>query len=112
MPNQAAKRFCRNAGCPALVATGYCEAHKSAAYDKWTQQEKNQIYDYRWIRVRLSFLRENPLCVDCLEKGIVTAAAEVHHRLKARDYPALRLDPTNLMSLCKACHNVRTARGE
>lgn len=112
MPNQKAKRFCRKAGCPSLVANGYCDAHKQAGYDKWMQHDKNEIYDYRWGLVRKSFLREHPLCADCLEKGIVTAAAEVHHRLKARDYPALRLDSANLMSLCKACHNVRTARGE
>ena len=111
MPNGKAKRFCRRSGCPALVESGYCDAHKSHAQDKWAQAEKNKVYDRRWATVRLLYLRDNPLCVDCEAKGIFTAAEEVHHIKKAKLFPELRLEPSNLMSLCKACHAVRTARG-
>jgi len=52
------------------------------------------------------FLNEHPLCADCGH-----AATEVHHKIDIRQQPGLRLDPTNLESLCKACHSTRTGRG-
>ena len=57
-------------------------------------------------------LTEHPLCRDCAGIGMVTAAAEVHHVAKVIDRPDLRLEASNLMPLCKACHSRRTARGE
>jgi 5-methylcytosine-specific restriction endonuclease McrA len=37
--------------------------------------------------------------------GRIRPAEVVHHIKEAKDYPALRLDLSNTMSLCKACHN-------
>jgi 5-methylcytosine-specific restriction endonuclease McrA len=48
--------------------------------------------------------------MDCLP--IVTAATDVHHKQKLRDRPELKYEEENLMGLCKACHDKRTARGE
>jgi 5-methylcytosine-specific restriction protein A len=62
--------------------------------------------------LRLSHLKSNPLCVDCREAGRLTAASEVHHILKVRDRPDMRLDPGNVMGLCQSCHSARTGRGE
>lgn len=42
----------------------------------------------------------------------MTEANEVHHVAKIADAPERRLDSTNLMGLCKACHSARTSRGE
>lgn len=108
MPNSKAKRFCNRPSCPALVDSGYCDKHKPVV----DQTEKNRIYNYRWTQVRSFYLAENPICVDCLADGKVTAAQEVHHTLKAREHPDKRFDTHFLMALCKACHSIRTARGE
>jgi len=62
--------------------------------------------------MRRDILRLNPLCADCLAAGRATAAAEVHHIASLVRAPARRLDPTNLLALCKACHSRRTRRGE
>jgi 5-methylcytosine-specific restriction protein A len=53
---------------------------------------------------------QDPCCEDCLPR--ITPAVDVHHIRKIADAPELRLVMSNLMSLCKPCHSVRTARGE
>lgn len=97
---------------------GYCEAHRQERkrYARKRTKEENQahnaLYDNTWRVVRKHFIAEHPLCKDCLDEGTVRAAEEVHHIMKANEHPDLRLDANNLMSLCKAHHNLRTARGE
>jgi 5-methylcytosine-specific restriction protein A len=80
------------------------ELRRGSSYDRG--------YDRRWQRVRLGFLQDHPLCMDCDAKGIVTVATEAHHVAKVADRPELRLDPANLRALCHDCHAIRTGRGE
>jgi 5-methylcytosine-specific restriction protein A len=53
---------------------------------------------------------QQPLCEMCQQKGIVTLATEVHHirpistEYRPDDLRRLALDPYNLMSLCRKCH--------
>jgi len=68
-------------------------------------------YDRQWAAFRLSILRERPLCQDCYPR-FVTPASEVHHIIKLRENQELRLVGSNVLSLCKPCHSIRTARGE
>jgi 5-methylcytosine-specific restriction protein A len=53
----------------------------------------------------MGVLCERPFCEDC--GGF---ANEVHHIVKLRDGGTH--DPSNLLALCKPCHQKRTARGE
>lgn len=75
-----------------------------------TRQQRG--YDADWYRLRHQHLLRWPLCADCLDRRMYTAATEVHHMAKVADHPERRLDPDNLMSLCRTCHSRRTARGE
>jgi 5-methylcytosine-specific restriction protein A len=65
-----------------------------------------------WQKFRKRFLAERPLCEDCTSEGRVGAATDVHHKQKLRDRPELKYEEGNLMPLCKACHDRRTAKGE
>jgi 5-methylcytosine-specific restriction protein A len=60
--------------------------------------------------LRAAYLAENPLCEHCAAQGRVTAAAEVDHikPFHAVEDP-LRLDWSNLQSLCKTHHSQKTA---
>lgn len=71
-----------------------------------------RLYDYQWRKARRLKLQANPLCEDCEERDEATIAVDVHHELKVRDHPDLRLCQDNLRSLCKTCHSIRTNRGE
>ena len=82
----------------------------SPAMARGTRQERG--YDAAWQKVRLAHLQKYPLCQDCQALGYVRPAREVHHKIKIAIAPRLRLDPDNLMSLCRQCHQIRTARGE
>lgn len=66
-----------------------------------------------WRKMRETYLKEHPLCEDCLAKGKVTAATDVHH-IKSPFKRGevnwnLLLDYNNIMSLCKECHGNRHA---
>ena len=69
-------------------------------------------YDRQWRNVRLMKLQADPLCEDCLRDDRSTEATEVHHIIKIKDDPELRLALDNLMALCTRCHSIRSARGE
>ena len=63
-------------------------------------------YDRHWRKLRDLHLRSNPLCVYCERAGRLTPAAVVDH-IDPFDgkADARRLDPGNLQSLCKQCHD-------
>jgi 5-methylcytosine-specific restriction enzyme A len=113
MPNKPL-RPCNKPGCPALTKDGYCEEHKHLANerDKHRGSARQRGYDSTWERLRRMYLREHPLCEDCLDQGKVEPATEVHHKKKVKNCPELRLVWDNLRALSKECHSTRTARGE
>lgn len=83
-----------------------------ANYDKKRACASERGYDAAWRKVRLHHLTDKPICEDCMRIFIFSPATEVHHIKKLADYPELRDDSSNLLSLCKRCHSVRTAKGE
>lgn len=62
----------------------------------------------QWRKMRDCYIKEHPLCDECLKKGKITPAEDVHHIRspfkKGEINWALLLDEDNLMSLCKNCH--------
>lgn len=65
-----------------------------------------------WQAVRENVMqRDARLCVDCLAEGRYTAAEEVHHieELTPENIkdPAVALNMSNLVSLCRECHKKR-----
>ena len=55
--------------------------------------------------------RDSYLCQDCLRKGFVTPAEEVHHIIPLTpsniNDPSISLNAENLISLCRECHKAR-----
>ena len=108
-------RPCKYNRCTALTRnkSGYCDAHI-----KESIQPDNRVssfergYNARWKKFRIAYLKQHPLCVDCLKQGIYTPSREPHHIQKLRDRPELKYEESNLIALCHDCHSKRTARGE
>ena len=68
-------------------------------------------YDARWQKVRDYHIRANPLCVKCEERGRTVAGKDVDHIIPFDGLSdPKRLDGCNLQTLCRACHNAKTAR--
>lgn len=62
-----------------------------------------------WQACRSSYWRQKGgLCEDCLERGIITTGAEVHHVIELTPdnigNPAVTLNHANLRLLCHDCH--------
>lgn len=60
----------------------------------------------RWKKKRERILkRDNYECRECRRYGKLIQANTVHHIKPVEDYPELRYDTKNLISLCSGCHN-------
>lgn len=62
----------------------------------------------QWIKIRLSWLRKNPLCVECLKEGKSVLATIVDHVIAHKGDINTFYDVTNLQSLCKEHHDKKT----
>ncbi len=70
-------------------------------------------YDEHWKRLRDWWLRIHPLCAcdDCQEGKLRLHAAQVvDHIIPICTRPDLRLEPSNLRSMTKRCHDRHTAQ--
>lgn len=65
-------------------------------------------YDWDWAKLSARHKRENPLCKACLELGFVVAAEITDHVVPVHVRPDLRMDESNLQSLCRGCHTRKT----
>lgn len=75
------------------------------------RKERMQIYNTaRWKELRLTKLRQDPLCERCKEEGRITPADDIHHItsfMSSNDFHQRRFlafDMNNLKSLCDKCH--------
>lgn len=109
-------RPCTHPGCPALVpGGGACQAHQQAAtraHDERRGSAASRGYDALWRRLRVQFLRRNPLCQcdECAADRRVTIAEVVDHVVPIAERPDLRLVWSNLRAMSKRCHDKHTAR--
>lgn len=77
----------------------------------FNREDRQKIYQSaKWQRLRKAKLMQNPLCEECLAKGIVKPAVDIHHIDSFMNYTGnMRLqkayDFNNLQSLCKECHS-------
>jgi 5-methylcytosine-specific restriction protein A len=105
-------RPCNYPSCPNLAEkNGYCTEHLRETrqrYDRERGTANERGYTYRWAKIRKAFLIKYPLCHDCLERGEITAADEVHHITPLAEGGTHNFD--NLMALCKSCHSKRTMK--
>lgn len=59
-----------------------------------------------WKNLRKQIiLRDNNCCVLCFKRGIISYKnLQVHHIVKRIDDESLIYEPTNLVTLCRTCH--------
>ena len=111
----AAPRPCTYPGCGKLVAdgTGRCPPHKIAERKQAEQQRGSSAkrgYSYAWQRARAGYLRSHPLCIACDQAGRTVEASVVDHITPHQGDKNLFWDNRNWQSLCKPCHDAKTAR--
>ena len=107
-------RPCKVAGCPELVRGrgSFCPTHarENARNENETRGTSTQRgYGARWQKLRLMFLRSNPICADPfgVHVGEATPATDVDHiRPKSQGGTDAWW---NLQPLCRSCHARKTA---
>ena len=105
-------RPCRHPGCPELTREGYCPIHKPKQAARRASAEYHAWYSLPlWTdELRPAQLLQEPWCRECLRRGIRTRATVVDHIMPHRgDWQQFK-NKTNLQSLCKRCHDQKTAR--
>lgn len=58
----------------------------------------------KWGTVRKQFLLENPECAVCGKKSTLLSTNEIHHCIPFSQKPALELEKSNLITLCREHH--------
>lgn len=111
---QAAPRPCTYPGCGVLVrdGTGRCETHRRVErqrYDAQRGSAHERGYTGAWQKAREAWLRAHPLCRKHEDKGEVVAASVVDHIIPHKGDKVLFWDSKNWQSLCKPCHDHKTA---
>jgi len=96
----------------------YCPEHKAKSQARYAGSQR--LYDQRerdpevvafykskaWEALRIRILeRDAWLCQPCLRAKRITRADTVHHIVPVKEAWDRRLDPTNVESICRACHN-------
>ena len=110
------KKLCRQIGCSNIIdyEASYCAEHtrnnsraeQTRFYDKNKRNKTNNKFyqSSQWKKLRDIQLNDEPLCAICQSVGEV-----VDHIEEISDGGcATCLD--NLQTLCKICHNVKTAK--
>lgn len=64
----------------------------------------------RWRAASKAFRILNPLCKDCEKHGAIKAAEVVDHIKPHKGNLELFWNASNLQSLCKRCHDAKSAR--
>jgi 5-methylcytosine-specific restriction protein A len=101
-----------------LDVPGFCDSHRREAFKKQKRvvtvdyKERNRFYQRKeWKAARALQLRDEPLCRQCRAAGKLIEAVVVDHII-AIEFGGAKLDPNNLQSLCKPCHNSKTRTDE
>lgn len=106
MPRKPLKP-CAHPTCTELVEGRFCKKHQKESnrnYEKYHRDpETAKRYGRKWRKIRNQFIKEHPLCQQCLKENRLKTAEEVHHILPLKRGGSH--DEKNLMALCKSCHS-------
>lgn len=85
---------------------------KKRVYEVKYNNDIQSIYNSKmWKKLRLWYLKNNPLCERCLKINLIVPAKEIHHKIKIStgknidEMLEIALNINNLESLCVACHH-------
>lgn len=123
----ALKQVCTHPGCTTAIdyRERWCSYHREAGLEHLAEMKRrrqrtapvspekraaSRLYGTAaWHRIRLAQLAEEPLCRHCAAENRVTAATVVDHVQPHWNDKQVFYDRTNLQSLCKRCHDIKTA---
>lgn len=109
----APKHPCNRPGCPNLTNTRFCVHHDREDRQRLESQRlsaSERGYDARWHKASILHLLKHPLCAICAGNGRLEQAILTDHIIPHKGDMKLFWDESNWQSLCKKCHDSKTAR--
>jgi len=103
---------CSNNACPKVCHSSYCnecQPDRSKNVERNRKTAHQRGYTVEWARYSKQFRINHPACVRCLANKEITPAAVVDHVIPHNEDQDLFWDPKNHQSLCKRCHDAKTA---
>lgn len=102
---------CTHPGCPELTTRTRCDEHQRTHQNDTRRRYQRNDYGPEWPAVRRRQLRREPCCRHCALDGTTTLATVVDHIVPFHHFATRRAAhaPSNLQSLCKPCHDRKTA---
>lgn len=109
----ALKKLCSGCGKIIDMADGMCPDCKMKR--ERIQEERRGTatqrgYDSKWRKARKGYLREHPLCVECMKEGKYVPATVVDHIKPHKGDKKLFWDKNNWQPLCERHHGIKTAK--
>ena len=116
----AIKKTCNKIGCDKLIARNQNLPQIKRYRNKLRASKKDKFDEFyqtpAWKNMRDYILsKNNYLCEECKKENRYTTADTVHHivHLRAKGGWELRLKESNLMPVCRQCHNkIHIEKGE
>lgn len=110
--------LCHWAGCDCITVHYYCEAHEKEAAKRRKEHDMKYFskagyakcqrhFNYNsveWRRFTMQITKEVGYCQMC---G-TTHTLQCHHIKPVREYPELAFNRSNIMVLCRTCHEIKT----
>ena len=100
--------------CSTIITQGsHCPAHRRAyeADDRKTRGTSSQRgYGHRWTIYRAATLASSPLCVRCLQRNKIASAEQIDHVQPRLLRPDLFWTQLNHQTLCRPCHERKSAQ--
>ena len=107
------KKLCSYPSCNTLIDQheSRCSKHKvnRIPFENAIRTNAGLYNTVKWRKMRKQVLKETPCCFRC-GISVKEAAMEVHHIIPPKGNEELFFDINNLVSVCKQCHNVITAK--
>lgn len=77
---------------------------------RFRSSSSSRGYDGTWAKVADAHRQQHPFCARCNRLvGLKPYDYAIDH-ITPLDAGGERLDPSNLQTLCRSCHNIKTAR--
>ena len=94
-----------------IVMPSASRTHKvKKYYERDRASAAKRGYGGRWRKASKRFLRDNPLCAECLRRGKTQAAEVVDHIVPHKGDMKKFWDEENWQSLCIPDHNAKSPR--
>lgn len=106
------KRDRHKSNMPRINTLRKSKKYRAQTHNKFRRSNKwSKFYNTKlWRELRYQKLLEQPLCEECLKRGKITSATQVHHIVEfslgidEQQQWELFLDYENLESICNNCH--------